>query len=124
LNLLVRFEEGRQGWVKTCFPDTDNAYDAVWHDKLVFLEVDNGDAIALDLKFSGAPVVYLSHDGSHMHGYRLGDSFVDFMERWSLLGCPGADDWQMEPFISSQTSGLEPYGEKAKQWCEWFGLTV
>lgn len=87
--------------------------------------VPNGDYIAFDLCSSlEAPVVYLSHDGGEGHGYVLGNSFQEFIEQWSLLGCPGNEDWQMMPFISSPTSGLEPYGENAEHWREWFGLYV
>jgi len=105
------------------FPDINDPYDVVWHDKLAFANVPNGDQLAFDLKFMpDPPVVYLSHDDGEAHGYVLGSNFVDFMERWSLLGCPGNEDWQMMPFLPDATSGLDAYGENARKWREWFGL--
>jgi len=127
LNRLVQLEENRQSWLKVCFPNVNDPYDAVWHNKLAFIEVGNGDLIALDLANSqeaDTPVVYLSHEGDDFHGYQLGHNFSDFIERWSLLGCPGAEDWQMLPFTSSPQSCLEPYSENAVQWREWFGLKL
>ena len=123
LNELIELEDNRKGWMESCFPNPDDEYDAVWHNKLAFLHVSNGDLIALDLdKMPEAPVIYLSHDDGEGHGYILGSNFTDFIDRWSLLGCVGAEDWQMLPFISSSTSGLEPNGENAQKWREWFGL--
>lgn len=119
---LVEVEERRRSWVRECFPNANDPYDLVWHNKLAFLEVGNGDLLALDLNLLNSSVVYLSHDDGEGHGYRLGDNFIDFIERWSLLGCPGAEDWQMLPFISSSTSGLQPHGENAIKWRDWFGL--
>ena len=109
-------------WVET-FPNVEDPYDNVWHHKFAFADVPNGDQLAFDLKFMlDPPVVYLSHDDGEGHGYRLGNDFIDFMERWSLLGCPGNEDWQMMPFLPDATSGLDVYGENARMWREWFGL--
>lgn len=125
LNMLVSLEEERKNWVAACFPNISNSYDAVWHNKLAFTEVGNGDLLALDLSSSSAmPVIYLSHDDGEGHGYKLADDFDDFINRWSLLGCPGPEDWQMWPFISSPDSGLEPHNESAQQWRKWFGLRI
>ena len=51
------------GWVSEIFPNQNSTYDRVWHDKLGFHEVGNGDFLALDLApESAGAVVYLSHD--------------------------------------------------------------
>ncbi|MGV3719452.1 MAG: SMI1/KNR4 family protein [Actinomycetota bacterium] len=122
LHQLVALEESRRSWISSVFPDPENEYDRVWHQKLAFMEVGNGDLLALDLGQEGAPVVYLSHDGGESHGYLLGRDFADFIDRWSLLGCPGAEDWQMAPFLSGPTSYLEVQGERAAQWRSVFGM--
>lgn len=110
-----------QEWLKVL--DINNPYDRVWYGKLAFAEVGNGDNLAFDAeRAEDAPVIYLSHDGGKGHGHRLGDNFIDFVERYSLLGCPGYEDWQMMPFLPDATSGLDAYGVNAQKWREWFGL--
>ena len=69
-------------------------------------------------------MVYLSHDDGEGHGFRLGDNFADFIDRWTLLGCPGAEDWQMLPFIHSSTSGIDPWCENARRWRQCSGLEI
>lgn len=125
LNKLVLLEQERNGWISSCFPNINDDYDAVWHNKLAFTEVGNGDLLALDLSHSDtAPVIYLSHDDGEGHGYKLADNFEDFINRWSLLGCPGPDDILLWPFVISPESGLQPHGENAQRWREWFGLQI
>ena len=121
---LLDLEEGRQDWVKQCFPNIDDPYDRIWHNKLAFQDVGNGDMLSLDLNFDDSPIVYLSHEGGDFHGTVLGENFIDFVDRWSLLGFVGAEDWQLEKFVSSRTGGLEPYSDNANKWREWFGLKV
>ncbi len=106
-----------------CFPNAEDPYDRVWHNKLPFIHVPNGDLIALDLnRLPTAPIVYLSHDDGEGHDFTLGNDFIDFVDRWTMLGCPGSEDWQMLPFITSPTTGLEPHSTNASAWREWFGL--
>lgn len=121
---LAEIEAGRKEWVKACFPDPDDEYERVWHNKLAFAEVSNGDMLALDLSLAEAPVVYLSHDGGEGHGYRLGADFADYINRSTLLGCPGAEDWQMLPFLASPIALLDPYGSNAELWRGIFGLSL
>lgn len=122
LDRLSAIEDSRRQWVEGCFPNVEDEYDRVWHNKLAFLDVKNGDMLALDLALSPSPVVYLSHDGDDTHGYRLGADFADFIDRWTLLGCPGAEDWQMMPFLDSPTALLDPDGANAALWRTVFGL--
>ena len=94
-----------------------------WHNALLFSQVANGDYLAFDMQATpDPPVVYLSHEDYSLQEQRLGDNFTDFMERWSLLGCPGNEDWQMMPFLPDTVSGLDAYGENARKWRKWFGL--
>ncbi|KZE48990.1 hypothetical protein AV540_15525 [Brevibacillus parabrevis] len=120
LNNMIELNCDKDGWVKAVFPNRDDPYDKVWHNKLAFQEVGNGDYLAFDLANGpDCPVVYLSHDDGEGHGYILGNNFIDFMERWTSIGCPGAEDWQMLPFITSPTSGIESDGGDAFKWREW-----
>jgi hypothetical protein len=123
LSMLPELEARRKGWIESCFPNSDHSYDRVWHNKLAFHGVDNGDMLALDLSKNPSPVVYLSHDDEEMHGYILGMDFEDFIDKWSQLGCPGTEDWQMIPFIHDSVSGLDPDCQNANAWRKLFGFS-
>lgn len=119
---LVRTYEG---WIAECFSNPDDRYDSVWHHKFPILSVMNGDMIGIETggERKGA-VVYLSHDDGEGHGYVLGTDFEDYVDRLSLVGGVGAEDWQWLPFTSSKTSGIEPDSPAATRWREWFGLRL
>lgn len=120
---MVHLAEGYQLWIDAIDDANAPSYDPIWHNKLAFAEVGNGDLIAFDLKFMpDPPVVYLNHEEGDMNGWRLGDNFIDFVQRYSLLGCSGYDNVLMEPFLLDANSGLDAYGENARKWQEWFGL--
>jgi hypothetical protein len=126
INELIEIDEARKDWVRECFPDEEDEYDRIWHNKLAFMHIANGDMIAFDLENypESTPVVYLSHDGSDSHGYILGQDFKDFINRWTRIGCPGAEDWQMMPFIDTPTGGINPEGENALKWRELIGINM
>ncbi len=120
---LPLLESQRRSWVEKVFPDSENTYDRVWHEKLAFQVVPNGDLIALDLgNATPGSVTYLSHDDGEGHGYKLGRDFIEFIENWTLLGCPGPEDWQILPFIDSPVSGITAHGANARFWRQWFGM--
>jgi hypothetical protein len=66
--------------ITECFNNPDNEYDRFWQHNIPFVGVATGDLVAFDVSngASGCPVVFLSHDGSGIHGIRLGYNFVDF----------------------------------------------
>ena len=102
IDLIPIFEESRKGLVDICYPNYDNPYDKIFHNKLVFQELDNGDLLAIDLeKESYGKVVYLSHDGSDLHGYVMAISFAEFLEEYTKLGCIGGKAWQWEVFTNN-----------------------
>jgi hypothetical protein len=124
LDAIPRLDEDRQSWVAEVFPNPDDPYDAVWHRVISFMEVGNGDILAIDsAQGDDGPVVYADHDGGDFHGARLGLNFIDFIDRWSKLGCVGAEDWQMKPFVSD-AAVLDPEGEAAHKWRELFGMSI
>ena len=117
LNGLRSCEASRQMWISTCFPDVTNDYDRVWHDKLAFQEVGNGDLIAVDLRREcEGKIVYLSHDQGEGHGLVLAPSFEDFVERSVALACTGGEDWQWLPFTARRVEGLDSSGDNARSW--------
>lgn len=116
LDLLLNFEESRKGWVDICYPNYDNEYDKVWHNKLAFCEVGNGDYIAIELeKENYGKIVYLSHDGGEGHGYYLANNFKELLNNWASIGCVGGDDWQWFPFYT-EGKGIDPDCENTKLW--------
>lgn len=111
---------GYQSWVKECFPNTKDEYDKIWHGKTPFLDVPNGDVIAFCKKTAkGNPVVYLSHDGDEFHGQILGENFIDFINKWTQLGCIGTECWQFEPFYDFAKKTLLADKEKLNRWKLW-----
>ncbi len=105
-------------WVQECFANPDDPYDAVWHGKFPLLAVGNGDFLAIDLLSDNDNVVYISHDDGEGHGITLAGGVLDLLDRWTKLGCVGAEDWQWLPF--HEHGGLDPAGERSRALYEWF----
>ncbi len=122
---LLAFEQDRKGWISQVFPNRNEPYDQVWHQKLAFMAIPNGDYLTIDLQSGNdGPVVYASHDDGEGHGYAFGTNFIDFIDRWSLLGCPGGEDWQILPFVEPPSSYIDPHSKNAVTWKEIFNLKV
>jgi hypothetical protein len=121
---LPELEHSRRSFI-TAFPDPEDEYGRVWRDKLPLFGIDNGDMVAVDRsRPDTAPVVYLSHAGSEAHDRVLGYSCVDFIDRWTLLGCVGPEDSHMAPFLHPDRPYLDPIGDPARSWRAWFGVDV
>ena len=122
LDLLLDYEDNCQGWVREVYPDYNNEYDRVWHNKMAFLHIVNGDYIAIELEPENyGKVVYLSHDGSENHGLYIADNFKEFLMNYAAVGCIGGDDWQWEPFYS-KGKGIDPTSKNAKTWYKVLGI--
>lgn len=126
LEAVADAEETRKGWVEDCFPDAEDAYDAVWHNKLGFMHVPNGDIIAFDVAESetNPPVIYLSHDDGEGHGYVLGKDFDTYFEQLLRVGACGNEDWQMLPFCTDSRSGIVSDCENAVEYRRIIGLEI
>ena len=119
LEWLVQFNEAKNGWRDEVFPNKEDPYDIVWHDKLAFHEVGNGDYLAIDLSRAGRePVVYLSHDDGEGHGVEMAKNFKEYVFSSSRLGCVGGEDWQWLPFITEGTPFIDPNSENANKFRE------
>lgn len=116
LESLSEFEKERKDLVDEFFSNLDDEYDVVWHNKLAFCEVGNGDYLAFDMKDDiDAPIIYLSHDDGEGHGYKIANNFIEFIENWSRVAFVGCEDWQWLPFTTSFESGVNPDDEPAKK---------
>ena len=123
LERLTSMQAEYREMLYTAFDDPEDEYGAVWHDKLPFLDVGNGDYLAIDVASAeDETVVYLSHDDDDGHGYRLGETFADFVDRLTRLGCVGPEAWQYMPFMDGPNSYLLPDCENGKVWREWLGF--
>ena len=123
LDLLLDYEEDRQDWEGEVYPNSDKEYDRVWHNKMSFFQVGNGDYIAIELEPENyGKVVYLSHDGSENHGLYIADNFKEFLMNYASVGCTGGEDWQWEPFYS-KGKGIDPTSKNAKTWYKVLGIT-
>ena len=125
IETLPDAHKGYLGWVEHCFPDPDDPYDVVWHDKLGFASAPNGDVLAVDL----APerlgsIVYLSHDDGESHGFLMAHSLADLVDRGAPLACPGPEDWQWLPFVPYDTGPIDPACANAAAWRSLMGLTA
>lgn len=119
IDLIAIWEESRKDWIDVCYPDYNNPYDKIFHNKLAFQDVENGDLLAIDLEEETyGKIVYLSHDGSDLHGYVMANSFVEFLEEYTKIGCVGGEDWQWEAFINNHTTPIDGNSENAKKWLE------
>ena len=122
LDLLLDYEDDRKGWVKEVYPDYNNEYDRVWHNKMTFHQVGNGDYIAIELEPENyGKVVYLSHDDSENHGLYIADNFKEFLMNYAAVGCTGGEDWQWEPFYT-KGKGIDPTSENAQAWYKVLGI--
>ena len=116
LNVLVKFQEDNKDWIKECFPDYNDKYDRVWHNKMLFYEVGNGDYLAIELeKENYGKIAYLSHDDGDGHGYYLANNFKELVSNWSKVGCVGGEDWQWLTFYTKGI-GINPNCENTKLW--------
>lgn len=125
LHDLVNQHHSYIGWITACFSNPADPYNAVWHRKLGFAHVPNGDVIAVDLdpEHCGA-IVYLSHDDGEGHGYVLADSLSDLLDRWVPLACPGPEDWQWLPFVPYDLGPIDPASENGIAWRDLLGLSA
>jgi hypothetical protein len=125
LSSLIKLQDTYRKWLGI-FTDPLDYDDGPWQNKFAVLEIGTGDMLGIDLTSADdQPVVYLSHEGDDsVHGYRLGNDFEDYIDRLSLLGCVGSEDWQLKPFVSGPSSLLETDGANARLWRDWFGLRL
>ena len=122
LDLLLDYEQDRQDWEGEVYPNSDKEYDRVWHNKMSFFQVGNGDYIAIELEPENyGKVVYLSHDGSENHGFYIADNFKEFLMNYAAVGCTGGEDWQWEPFYT-EGKGIDPSSKNAKTWYKVLGI--
>ncbi|MCB0540373.1 MAG: SMI1/KNR4 family protein [Bacteroidetes bacterium] len=122
-NFIIDFNKSKDNWIKVCFPDQNNEYDKVWHNKFVFQEVGNGDYLSIDISEENyGKIIYLSHDDGEGHGFIMSNSFTELIDNWGNLGFPGGEDWQWLPFTKNKNSGINPKCKNANTWKKIIGV--
>jgi hypothetical protein len=98
--------------------EDDVWYYNLYQNKLPLLYVPNGDGIVFDISDTETrnTVLYLQHDDNSFHGKLLGENFIDFMTKWSYLGCPGPEHWQIEPFYDFEKNAIFQEGMSVESW--------
>lgn len=123
LEWIVPFNLSKDRWISKAFPNAEDPYDKVWHQKFVFQEVGNGDYLSIDLApDTYGKIIYLSHDDGEGHGYVMAQSFSELLVSWTTLGCVGAEDWQWLPFYVNATDGIDPNCPNALLWKQTIGI--
>ena len=89
-----------------------------------FIDIPNGDQIAIDTAQEGEPVIYLSHELGSGHGGRLGANFADFMDRWSKMACMPIDGFLVDDLWSEEANGLDPQSEFAQSILATFKINL
>lgn len=114
LDNLVDLEQERASWVDICFSDESDEYDIVWHKKLAFCNVGNGDMLSISLDCKDE-IVYLSHDGDDLHGAKLANDFNDFLFKSASICFVGNEIWQLAPFLDTDgIVGIQPNSRNAE----------
>lgn len=125
LNALIYLKEEVEGWIDNVFSNIENDYDLVWHNKLAFSDVGNGDYLAFDLNQSDdSSIIYLSHDDGEGHGYTMATNFTELLDSWSRIAFVGQEDSQWLLFTESLESRIVPDGEAAVRFRELLRLTI
>lgn len=117
--LAVMYEDAR--WLASNAFVEDTPDERIWQGKLPFHDIGSGDYIAIDISSSDPqPIVYLSHELAFSHGYVLGADFIDFMDRWTSIGCPDDDIWSL--FFPERGRYIDLDHPNVAIWCDWFGI--
>ncbi len=123
LDFILDYETDRKGWIESVYPNYEDEYDRIYHNKLAFQKVGNGDLIAIELEPENyGKVVYLSHDGSENHGRYMAENFKEFLLNYTSIGCTGGEDWQWEVFCTEK--GIDAKGDNAKKWREFLNIAM
>jgi hypothetical protein len=105
-----------QGWLADCYNDPKDEYGKHYYGKVPFIEVPNGDMIVFDNK---GQIIYLSHDDGPLHGEKLSDNFIEFVNLWSNLGCVGTESEQFSVFYDYDKHKLMDNNPKIERWKQW-----
>jgi hypothetical protein len=86
-------------WARDTWVADEDAQRLMWQSSRPFLQLDNGDYLALDLRNStDPPVVYLNHDDESV---TIARSFDEFLRDWEGLCYLGPEHWLLLEFLGA-----------------------
>lgn len=85
---------------------------ALWCNCAIFLQIRNGDCLALDPSRCPADpaVVYLVHDEAES-GY-ISNSLTDFLTAWTKLSFIGPEHWLLDYWLDADSGSIDPAKHK------------
>ena len=84
-----------------------------------FYRTSTGDIFTVDSR-NGA-VNYLTYESGFAEAVLLAPSFVEFLERFTSIGCVGPEMWVLE--LTLGPFGIDPNASLAKDWRAWMGVS-
>lgn len=90
---------------------------SMWAWRLVVVGDGSGNGVALDLRGDGRAIWMNHEDSSPPHGARLGNDFIDFMDRFTRIGCLGPEMHQIHPLVG--TRGIRKSGTELSRYLKW-----
>ena len=121
---LIRIDEVRQGMVHACFSNRRKAYDRIWQQAVAFENCGDGSMLGIGTPKRPDAVLFLSHDEARIHGWQLGASFDDYLERGSRVAFCGPEEWQLEHFLVAPNVGIDPDSAAARELRHWLGVDL
>lgn len=106
-----------------------------WRRSLMWLGTGEDEGLGFDggengSRWEDAPVVLLDSVQLDDDEAYLGANFIDFMNRWSSVGCVGPASGYMRTVMPVQfgvrprhVGPIDPHCEVAREWREWMGCT-
>ncbi|WP_418126092.1 SMI1/KNR4 family protein [Variovorax sp. 160MFSha2.1] len=118
-----------EGWVADLRENQEDAeataLQALWERHLPFMELRNGDLLALDLRSEDPdcrPVRYFSHEQDGPHGHVIAADLFEFLSGWIVLGCVGSTWHCWHLFTADEGSERvrwDSAGPVAARWRVW-----
>jgi hypothetical protein len=118
LSELAVLSAGVTEWASGTWIAHDEAQRMIWESSRPFLQLDNGDYLAFDLRHpTDPPVVYLNHDEESV---TIARTFDEFLRAWEGLCYLGPEHWLLREFVGAD-GYLVANGDRAARLRALFG---
>jgi SMI1/KNR4 family protein SUKH-1 len=108
---------GAAAWSRETWVAEEEGQRLIWESARPFLNLNNGDYLALDFRVATEPpVVYLNHDDESV---TIAPSFDEFLRSWERLCYVGPEHWLLLEFVGAD-GFLDGDSPGAARLCELF----